>query len=220
MIALDELELSFVAVASHELRAPATAIYGILTTLRERGGTLDDDVRGQLERTAWEQADRMRRLIDQLLDLSRLDAHSVTIDPQPLVLRQVLEEVVEATAPGAVSLEVDAGVAVVADPHVLDHVVSNLVANASRDGKPPITVEASQRDQFIRIVVSDAGNGLPEELVPRLFDRFERGATGQGSGLAIAKAYANAHGGELPYTSKNGGSLLRADSPARQASEL
>ncbi len=56
--------------------------------------------------------------------------------------------------------------------------------------------------------------------MPRLFDRFERGATGQGSGLAIAKAYANAHGGELPYTSKNGGSLLRADSPARQASEL
>ena len=210
MIALDELKLSFVAVASHELRTPATAIYGILTTLRERAGTLDDDVRGQLERTAWEQADRMRRLIDQLLDLSRLDAHSVTIDPQPLVLRQVLEEVVEATAPGAVCLEVDPGVAVVADPLVLDRVVSNLVANASRYGKPPITVEASQRDQFIRIVVSDAGNGVPEELVPRLFDRFERGTSGQGSGLglAIAKAYANAHGGELLYTSRNGGACF------------
>ena len=207
MIALDELKLSFVAVASHELRTPATAVYGILTTLREREGTLDEEVRHQLERTAWEQADRMRRLIDQLLDLSRLDAHSVTIDPQPLVLRQVLEEVVEATAPGAVSLDVDPGVAVVADPLVLDRVVSNLVANASRYGKPPITVEASQRDQFIRIVVSDAGDGVPEELVPRLFDRFERGTSGQGSGLglAIAKAYANAHGGELLYTQNEGG---------------
>ena len=210
MIALDELKLSFVAVASHELRTPATAVYGILTTLREREGTLDDKVRRQLEQTAWEQADRMRRLIDQLLDLSRLDAHSVTLDPQPLVLRQLLEEVVEATAPGVVNLEVDPGVAVVADPLVLDRVVSNLVANASRYGKPPITVEASQRDQFIRIVVSDAGDGVPEDLVPRLFDRFERGTSGQGSGLglAIAKAYANAHGGELLYTEREGGACF------------
>ncbi len=210
MIALEELKLSFVAVASHELRTPATAVYGILTTLREREGTLDGEVRRQLERTAWEQADRMRRLIDQLLDLSRLDAHSVTIDPQPLVLRQVLEEVVEATAPGAVSLDVDPGVAVVADPLVLDRVVSNLVANASRYGRPPITVEASQRDQFIRIVVSDSGDGVPEELVPTLFDRFERGTSGQGSGLglAIAKAYANAHGGELLYTPSDTGACF------------
>jgi two-component system sensor histidine kinase KdpD len=160
MIALDELKLSFVAVASHELRTPATAVYGILTTLREREGTLDDDVRRQLEQTAWEQADRMRRLIDQLLDLSRLDAHSVTLDPQPLVLRQVLEEVVEATR-RAVAPRGRSGVAVVADPLVLDRVVSNLVANASRYGKPPITVEASQRDQFIRIVVSDAATAFP-----------------------------------------------------------
>jgi len=122
----------------------------------------------------------------------------------------VVEEVVEATAPGAVHLEVDPGVAVVADPLVLDRVVSNLVANASRYGKPPITVEASQRDQFIRIVVSDAGDGVPEELVPRLFDRFERGTSGQGSGLglAIAKAYANAHGGELLYTEQDGGACF------------
>ena len=210
MIALDELKLSFVAVASHELRTPTTAVYGILTTLRERGDTLGEDVRRQLEQTAWEQADRMRRLIEQLLDLSRLDAHSVTIDPQPLVLRQVLEEVAEATAPGTVEIDVDPGVAVIADPLVLDRVVSNLVANASRYGKPPIRVEASQRDQFIRILVSDAGDGVPDELVPRLFDRFERGTSGQGSGLglAIAKAYANAHGGDLLYTTNDGGACF------------
>ena len=210
MIALDELKLSFVAVASHELRTPTTAVYGILTTLRERGDTLGEDVRRQLEQTAWEQADRMRRLIEQLLDLSRLDAHSVTIDPQPLVLRQVLEEVAEATTPGTVDIDVDPGVAVIADPLVLDRVVSNLVANASRYGKPPIRVEASQRDQFIRILVSDAGDGVPDELVPRLFDRFERGTSGQGSGLglAIAKAYANAHGGDLLYTPNDGGACF------------
>jgi signal transduction histidine kinase len=201
MVALDELKLSFVAVASHELRAPATAVYGILTTLRERGDTLGGDVRLQLETTAWEQADRMRRLIEQLLDLSRLDAHSVTIDPRPVVLRQALEEVAAAAVQEPVEVAVDPALAIVVDPLVLDRVVSNLVANASRYGKAPIRVEASQRDQFVRIVVSDAGEGVPEELIPRLFDRFERGGTGQGSGLglAIAKAYANAHGGELLY---------------------
>jgi signal transduction histidine kinase len=201
MVALDELKLSFVAVASHELRAPATAIYGMLTTLRERGDTLGEDVRLQLETTAWEQADRMRRLIDQLLDLSRLDADSVTIDPQPVVLRQALEEVATAAVQEPVEVAVDPALAVVVDPLVLDRVVSNLVANACRYGKAPIRVEASQRDQFVRIVVSDGGDGVPDDLVPRLFDRFERGGTGQGSGLglAIAKAYANAHGGDLIY---------------------
>jgi signal transduction histidine kinase len=207
MVALDELKLSFVAVASHELRTPATAVYGILTTLRERSDTLDADVRRQLETTAWEQADRMRRLIEQLLDLSRLDADSVTIDPRPVVLRQALEEVAAAAVQEPVEVAVDPALAIVVDPLVLDRVVSNLIANASRYGKAPIRVEASARDQFVRIVVSDAGEGVPEELLPRLFDRFERGGTGQGSGLglAIAKAYANAHGGELLYHPGEGG---------------
>ena len=143
----------------------------------------------------------MRSLIDQLLDLSRLDADSVTIDPQPVVLRQALEEVATAAVQEPVEVAVDPALAVVVDPLVLDRVVSNLVANASRYGKAPIRVEASQRDQFVRIVVSDAGEGVPDDLVPRLFDRFERGGSGQGSGLglAIAKAYANAHGGDLIY---------------------
>ena len=210
MVALEESKLSFVAIASHELRTPATAVYGILTTLRERGDSLDDDVRRSLEDSAWEQADRMQRLIDQLLDLSRLDAHSVTIDPQPLVLRQVLEDVAQVAAPDLVVLDVDAGVAVVADPVVLDRVVTNLIVNASHYGKPPIRVEAIQQDQFTRIVVSDAGDGVPEHLQPRLFERFERGSAGQGTGLglAIAKAYANAHGGDLLYHPGRGGAYF------------
>jgi signal transduction histidine kinase len=210
MVALDESKLSFVAFASHELRTPTTAIYGILATLRDRGSTLSDDVRARLETTAFEQADRMRRLIDQLLDLSRLDMRSVAIEPRPLVLQQLLEEVVRAAAPDAVELDVDPGVAVVADPVVLDRVVSNLIVNALRYGLPPIRLEARQQDRFTRILVSDAGEGVPDDIVPRLFERFERGSTGQGSGLglAIAKAYANAHGGELLYHPGRGGACF------------
>lgn len=210
MIALDELKLSFVAVASHELRSPTTAVYGLLTTLRERRDSLSDDVRRELEETAWEQADRMRRLIEQLLDLSRLDARAVTIEPQPLVLARVLEDVARVAAPGDVSVSIDPGMAVVADPLVLDRVISNLLANAARYGRSPIRIEAREQDTFVRIEVSDAGDGVPDELVPRLFDRFERGSAGQGSGLglAIAKAYANAHGGDLLYHRDRGGACF------------
>ena len=197
-VRLDELKLNFVAIASHELRSPATAIYGSLVTLRARGDLLTPEVRHQLEETAFLQSDRMRLLIEQLLDLSRLDARSVVIEPQPLVLLQVLSDLVGADD---VALNVDPGLAVMADPLVIDRVVTNLVANARNYGMPPIRIDAEERDSYVRISVSDDGAGIAEELVPRLFERFERGDDGVGSGLglAIARAYATAHGGDLLY---------------------
>jgi two-component system sensor histidine kinase MtrB len=74
--------------------------------------------------------------------------------------------------------------------------------NAVRYGDPPIHVKAEQRDRHIRIAVEDHGTGVPEELQPRLFERFARGdaARGSGLGLAIARAYARAHGGDLVYS--------------------
>jgi signal transduction histidine kinase len=194
------MKLNFVAIASHELRTPATAVYGMLATMRARTD-LSPEVRAQLEEAAWQQADRMRRLIEQLLDLSRLDERSVHIVPKPLVLRQVIEELVVDVNDAEVQLDVDPGLAVVADPLVIERVVSNLVANARSYGESPIRIGAEQRDRHLRISVEDNGLGVPEELQPRLFERFERGHEGQGSGLglAIAKAYATAHGGDLVY---------------------
>ena len=130
---LDELKLNFVAVASHELRTPATSVYGALTTLRAR--ELEPDVRAALEEMAWKEADRMRRLIEQLLDLSRLDARSVKVRPEPIVLRRVLEQVI-AEDGGDVALDVEPDLVVVADPLVIERVVSDLLANARRHGRP------------------------------------------------------------------------------------
>src|SRR6185312_4246129 len=93
-VRLDQLKLNFVAIASHELRTPATAIYGSLMTLRARGDSLSPELREELAEAAFQQSDRMRLLIEQLLDLSRLDARSVVIEPQPLVLLQVLSDLV------------------------------------------------------------------------------------------------------------------------------
>ena len=92
-----------------------------------------------------------------------------------------------------------------ADPNAFDRIVSNLVVNAVRYGRAPITIAARQRDRHLRLTVEDRGGGVAREFVPRLFDRFSRGdeAAGDGSGLglSIAKSYAQAHGGELVYES-------------------
>jgi signal transduction histidine kinase len=90
---------------------------------------------------------------------------------------------------------------------VLDRVVSNLVANAVRYGAPPIRIVAQQRDRLLRVAVEDAGPGVPQDLEGRIFDRFARGGgeTGHGLGLAIARAYAQAHGGDLVYDPCSGG---------------
>jgi signal transduction histidine kinase len=209
VVVLDELKANFIAVASHELRTPAAAVYGALQTIVGRGDALAPDLREELIRTAYEQSDRMRRLLEQLLDLSRLDSRAMRVDPKPIVLHSTLEKIAAEVVPkGApVSLDVPEDLAVVVDPLVLDRVVANVLGNAVRYGRPPVVVSAEAEDRHLRIAVDDSGEGVPPELEPRLFDRFVRQEHGQGSGLglAIARAYARAHGGDLLYERRNAG---------------
>jgi K+-sensing histidine kinase KdpD len=209
IVQLDQLKLNFVAIASHELRTPATAVYGVLKTLAERGDQLSGELREELLEVGVEQGERLRRLLEELLDLSRLDARAISVEPRPVVLRSALSDVVRGALPigDGVELDVPADLAAVVDPLVLERVVSNLVANAARYGAPPIRIEAQQRDRHLRVAVEDSGPGIPRELEGRIFDRFSRGAgpTGHGLGLAIARAYAQAHGGDLVYDPRDRG---------------
>ncbi len=209
LIQLDQLKLNFVAIASHELRTPATSVYGVLKTLADRSEELTDELRDELLRVGVEQGERLRRLLEELLDLSRLDARAINVDPRPLVLKTALTDVVHGAlaTSDAVELDIPDNLAAVVDPLVLDRVVSNLVANAVRYGAPPIRIVAQQRDRHLRVAVEDSGPGVPKELEGRIFDRFARGGgeAGHGLGLAIARAYAQAHGGDLVYDSRPGG---------------
>jgi signal transduction histidine kinase len=209
LIQLDQLKLNFVAIASHELRTPATSVYGVLKTLAERGPQLSEDLRTELLHVGVEQGERLRRLLEELLDLSRLDARAISVEPRPLVLKSALADVVHGAlaASDAVELDIPDDLAAVVDPLVLERVISNLVANAVRYGAPPIRIAAQQRDRHLRIAVEDAGPGVPKDLEGRIFDRFARGGgeTGHGLGLAIARAYAQAHGGDLVYDPRPGG---------------
>jgi len=210
LIQLDQLKLNFVAIASHELRTPATSVYGVLKTLSDRGPALSEELRDELLRVGVEQGERLRRLLEELLDLSRLDARAINVEPRPLVLKAALSDVVHGAvaAPETVELDIPDDLAAVVDPLVLERVISNLVANAVRYGEPPIRIVATQRDRHLRVAVEDAGPGIPKDLEARIFDRFARGGdgeTGHGLGLAIARAYARAHGGDLVHDPRPGG---------------
>jgi K+-sensing histidine kinase KdpD len=209
LIQLDQLKLNFVAIASHELRTPATSVYGVLKTLSDRGPVLNEELREELIRVGVEQGERLRRLLEELLDLSRLDARAISVEPRPLVLKAALADVVRGSLAGsdAVELDIPDDLAAVVDPLVLERVVSNLVGNAVRYGEPPIRISAQQRDRHLRVAVEDAGPGVPKELEGKIFERFARGGaeTGHGLGLAIARAYAQAHGGDLVHDPRPGG---------------
>jgi signal transduction histidine kinase len=175
-----------------------------MTTLLERHEQLDASLRRELLRVGVEQGERLRRLLEELLDLSRLDAQGVTVEPKPLGLARALGEIVSEALPTGATVEFDVpdDVSVVADRLVLDRVVSNLLINAVRYGAEPITLSAKVGDAFLRITVEDSGEGVSDDVRPRLFEPFARtdsANVGSGLGLAIARAYARAHGGDLVY---------------------
>ena len=206
---LDLAKTQFVALASHELRTPVAVIAGIASTLHLRGDLLDDDQRDELRRTLYEQAARLATLTEQLLDLSRLDADVIEIDPKPFFVRTRVEENLLLAAgerAREVALEVPPDLQVKADARAFDRIVSNLITNALRYGEAPVVVRAMQQDRHFRLAVEDQGGGVAPDFVPRLFDRFARGEAaksrrdGTGLGLAIARSYARAHGGDLVYS--------------------
>jgi signal transduction histidine kinase len=202
-----EIKTNFIALASHELRTPVTTILGLATTLNRRGDDLDDRRRHELRDTLERQADRMAKLVEQLLDLSRLDADAITIAPEKINLRERVEEIVASVAAERreeVQIRIDPELEAPADPGALDRIVGNLVANALRYGSPPVNVDAVQYDRHLRVFVEDQGDGVPPQFVPQLFERFTRGGGrervgGTGLGLAIARSYARAHDGDLVY---------------------
>ena len=204
----NELMTNFIALAAHELRTPVTTVHGFVTTLNRLGDRLDEARKDELRVGLEQQTTRMAGLVEQLLDLSRLDAEAVEVRPQELDLSQRLREVVEVAA-GAraadVELEIVGPRIAKVDPAIVDHVVTNLVTNALRYGKAPIRVTAWVDGGQVMITVEDSGPGVAREIEETLFERFTRAGVardrvaGTGLGLAIARAYARAHRGDLRY---------------------
>ena len=204
----DELKSSFVSLAAHELRTPVAVIHGVIETLDRRASEISDEQHIELEETLRGQTVRLKLLVEQLLDLSRLDARAVQIEPKRFAVRTRIEEIVSMTAGDQahlIDVEAPPELEATVDPAAFDRILSNLVTNALRYGRPPVIVYAVQIDGRLQVAVEDRGEGVAPEFVPALFERFSRSDTarprgpGTGLGLAIAQSYAEAHQGTVEY---------------------
>jgi signal transduction histidine kinase len=207
VVRLTEVQRDFVALAAHELRTPAATVYGLAATLAGRPDLPPETIE-ELREALHVQADRMRTLVEQLLDLSRLDATALGISRERVTLASELEGIVNTMAAGRerdITVSTPDTTDVVVDRVVVERVIGNLITNALDYGAPPIRVVGRQTDRHVRIVVEDSGDGIDPQFVPHLFDRFRRSdaalhkSTGAGLGLSIARSYARAHGGELLF---------------------
>jgi two-component system, OmpR family, phosphate regulon sensor histidine kinase PhoR len=226
---LETVRQEFLSNVSHELRTPLTAILAFVETLEDIGPEEAETARRFLS-IIRRNAERMRALINDILELSAIEAGMVTVEPASVRLAPLVEECFTALASRAgergVRLinEVNGGVTVVADARRLEQMLTNLVDNAvkfTREGGR-IVVSHGREGARDHIRVADTGEGIPEEHLPRIFERFyrvdrarSRELGGTGLGLAIVKHLARAHGGETNAQSEYGaGSTFTIELPA------
>ena len=224
----EAMRRDFVANASHELRTPVTAIRGAADTLL--AGALDDpgEARRFVEMIA-RHADRLARLTQDLLDLSRLESGLWAMRHEPLELAPLAQLVLDLHAERArlrrltLTHRVAPGLAVRGDARALEQVLVNLVDNAVKytpeGGR--VTVAAGREEGWARLSVADSGPGIDRHHLPRLFERFYRADAGRsreqggtGLGLAIAKHLVQAQGGQIGVESGPGGTTFWVRLPA------
>ena len=156
LVRLDRLQRDFIGFASHELRTPATVIYGVLETLRSRREGLSNEQIAELEETLYTQSVRMKDLLERLLDLSMLDAGGFKITPRRFHVGERTRELIKAIDPdfeSDIRIEISDDLEAVADTQTFERVVTNLLMNALRHGGPLVPATAEQRDRHLRFVV-------------------------------------------------------------------
>jgi two-component system, OmpR family, phosphate regulon sensor histidine kinase PhoR len=227
---LERVRTDFVANVSHELRTPLTAIKGFAETLLSSG--LADGGRAERFLTIIDrQAERLSRLIDDLLILSDLELGRSPLRIRPVGLQQTIREVAELLSGQArrgqvaVRIEIASELEVASDPDRLAQVVTNLLENGIKytppGGSVTVTAEPSSELGLVEIAVADTGCGIPAEDLPRVTERFyrvdkarSREFGGTGLGLSIVKHIVQAHGGRLGIESRVGvGTTVRVTLP-------
>jgi two-component system, NtrC family, sensor histidine kinase KinB len=206
-----ELEVEPVSVVSHELKTPLTSVrMAIYMLLDERIGSLGPK-QVELLVAARDDCDRLYQIVDNLLDISRMEAGRAVLDLKPISPAFLVTQATESFATNFRSAGVELITKVpddisdvLADPARIQHVFSNLLSNALKFSKSgqQVEIRAMTIDKEVRFTVQDQGDGLPPELLTKVFDKFFRFQTsgkaeGAGLGLAIAKDVVEAHGGRI-----------------------
>jgi K+-sensing histidine kinase KdpD len=210
----EALRGTLLSSVSHDLRTPLAAITGAATTLRDQA--VDEATRRELVETVCEEAERMERLVVNLLDMTRLASGTVAARrewvPVDELVGAALARVEPRLARHRVRTDVSGATALASvDPVLVEQLLVNLLENAARHTPPgtEVLVRAATDAGGTEIEVADGGPGVPPGDEERVFERFHRGgrATGQGAGLglAIARAIAEVHGGSLRAAARPGG---------------
>jgi PAS domain S-box-containing protein len=209
-----------IATVAHELRSPLTSVKGFTATLLAKWERFTDDQKRLMLETVDADADRVTRLIAELLDISRIDSGRLEVRRQPVdigaaVGRHIQAYVAAGQPADRFLLRIEQPLpALWADPDKIDQVLSNLLENAVRHGEGTVTIDITatespreDTDTGTSVTVSDEGTGIPEESMNRVFTRFWRGSKrgGTGLGLYIVKGIVEAHGGTITVGRAPGG---------------
>ena len=202
---VDRRQKEFIANASHELRTPVAALQGTLENLVDGVGTPNRATLGRM----LAQSEHLGRLVNQLLDLSRLEAGADRLSKEELDLGDLLHELARdfrLTHPTSqIDVKAPLGLRTIGDREQVTRVLTNVIGNALRFSPigAPVTVVASRLNGSVRMAVRDSGPGIPVEQRGKVFERFWQadgtptGGGGAGLGLAISKAIVDRHGGEI-----------------------
>jgi signal transduction histidine kinase len=230
-----------IATVAHELRSPLTSVKGFTATLLAKWERFNDGQKRVMLETVDADADRVTRLIAELLDISRIDAGRLEVRRQVVDLAAAVRRHVEGKVASGIPAErFDIRITEPlgqqwGDPDKIDQVLANLLENAVRHGEGTVTIEVAPASEIVEaagwehpgtpprvvegtaVTVSDEGSGIPEESMPRVFTRFWRGSKrgGTGLGLYIVKGIVEAHGGVIRISrAPSGGARFRFILPA------
>lgn len=212
----DRERSDLVATVAHELRSPLTGIKGFTSTLLTKWDKFSEEQRQLMLETVDSDADRLSRLITELLDAARIDAGRLTLKRGPVKLDEVVRHVLTnvsggASEPFGISIGDDLAL-IWGDSDRITQVVTNLVENAMRHGfgLREVVVQNTQHPDYqggVSLQVHDNGPGIPEEMRQRVFSRFWRSGPGAGSGLGmyIVRGIVEQHGGKIDIQDAEGG---------------
>ncbi len=206
---MERLRAEFLGMVSHELRTPLTSIRGSANTLLDEEESLDPAEMRQFHRIIFEQSERMRGLISDLLDVARIETGSLSVSPAPTELPVLVDEAKNTflATGGRDNIRIDLPPdlpLVMSDRRRIVQVLNNLLSNAARHSEDPAAIHLSVALQGIHVAisVSDNGRGIPADRLPQLFRKFSRSQSEEegsdtGLGLAICKGIVEAHGGRI-----------------------
>jgi two-component system sensor histidine kinase KdpD len=218
--ATEKLQTALLNSISHDLRTPLVSITGALSSLEEASPALDEEVRRSLIETAREEAERLNRLVGNLLDITRLETgamhlHREACDVQELI-GSSLEQIGSPLKNRQVKVDIPAKLPLVPLDFVLfSRVLVNVIDNALKysPAEKPIEIKARALNQILEITVADRGEGIPVEDLERIFDKFYRvqrpdNVSGTGLGLSISKGIVEAHRGRIKAENRRGGGVI------------